>query len=141
VLAAGAAGARIGTRFIASTESGAHPDYVSTVLAADDEDTEIIDGFDRCPLCATLPRARVLSSAVAAAPALRGCDAGTMPGPEGDIPVPSRPGMPPHRDVRVRIDAMPLCAGQSVGAVTSVAPAAEILAQLTTGAEELLSAR
>ena len=35
VLAAGAAGARIGTRFIASDESGAHPDYVAAILNAD----------------------------------------------------------------------------------------------------------
>jgi NAD(P)H-dependent flavin oxidoreductase YrpB (nitropropane dioxygenase family) len=33
VLACGAAGARIGTRFVACAESGAHPDYVKALLA------------------------------------------------------------------------------------------------------------
>jgi transposase len=39
VLNAGAAGARVGTRFLASDESGAHPEYVAALLAASAEDT------------------------------------------------------------------------------------------------------
>ena len=39
VLNAGAAGARVGTRFLASAESGAHPEYVAALLAASAEDT------------------------------------------------------------------------------------------------------
>jgi NAD(P)H-dependent flavin oxidoreductase YrpB (nitropropane dioxygenase family) len=58
VLAAGAAGARIGTRFLATPESGAHPEYVLAVLAAGPESTAITDGFADCPMCATLPRSR-----------------------------------------------------------------------------------
>ncbi len=38
-LNAGAAGARVGTRFLASAESGAHPEYVAALLAAGAEDT------------------------------------------------------------------------------------------------------
>jgi NAD(P)H-dependent flavin oxidoreductase YrpB (nitropropane dioxygenase family) len=38
-LNAGAAGARVGTRFLASAESGAHPEYVTALLAASAADT------------------------------------------------------------------------------------------------------
>ncbi len=38
VLNAGAAGARVGTRFVASAESGAHPEYVAALLAASAEE-------------------------------------------------------------------------------------------------------
>jgi NAD(P)H-dependent flavin oxidoreductase YrpB (nitropropane dioxygenase family) len=37
-LSAGAAGVRVGTRFLASAESGAHPGYVAALLAASAED-------------------------------------------------------------------------------------------------------
>jgi NAD(P)H-dependent flavin oxidoreductase YrpB (nitropropane dioxygenase family) len=37
-LDAGAAGARVGTRFLASAESGAHPEYVAALLAASADD-------------------------------------------------------------------------------------------------------
>lgn len=138
VLAAGAAGARIGTRFIAATESGAHPDYVAAVLCAGPGSTEITGGFSVCPLCATLPRARVLSSAVRAVAALQDENVGTMPIPGGEMMLPRRFGMPPHREVRGQIDAMALYAGQSVGAITDVKPAAAIIHDLVQGAEELL---
>src|SRR5712692_2564418 len=64
VLAAGAAGARVGTRFVATDESGAHPAYKRAVVDAMAESTEITDAFSVCPLCATVPRARVLRSCI-----------------------------------------------------------------------------
>jgi nitronate monooxygenase len=51
------AGARVGTRFIAITESGVHP--ACKQAAADPGSTEITDAFPACPPCATVPRARV----------------------------------------------------------------------------------
>jgi NAD(P)H-dependent flavin oxidoreductase YrpB (nitropropane dioxygenase family) len=138
VLAAGAAGARIGTRFIASTESGAHPEYVSAILRAEAGSTEITDAFDVCPMCATLPRARVLSSAIRAVAALDGHASGTTLTTEGETPLPKRHGMPPHHHVRGHIDAMALYAGQSVGAVSDVIPAGDIVRDLVRSAEDLL---
>jgi NAD(P)H-dependent flavin oxidoreductase YrpB (nitropropane dioxygenase family) len=138
VLAAGAAGARIGTRFIAATESGAHPEYVAAVLRAGPGSTEITGEFGICPLCATLPRARVLSSAIRAVTALPDENVGIMPVAGGEMALPKGFGMPPHREVRGRIDAMALYAGQSVGAVTEVKPAASIIHDLVQGAEDLL---
>jgi NAD(P)H-dependent flavin oxidoreductase YrpB (nitropropane dioxygenase family) len=46
-LNAGAAGARVGTRFLASAESGVHPEYVAALLAASAEDTECSAGEER----------------------------------------------------------------------------------------------
>jgi nitronate monooxygenase len=95
VHAAGVAAARIGTRFIAANESGAHPDYVSAVLRAGPSSTEITDAFAVCPLCATLPRARVLSCAVRAVAALddekRGHRGGAGAGGPGATPRRHRP--------------------------------------------------
>jgi nitronate monooxygenase len=136
VLAAGAAGARIGTRFIATSESGAHPEYVLALLAAGPESTEITDGFAECPMCATPPRARVLSSAVAAVAAVEEETVGTA----GDQPIPPRAGLPPHKDVDGLVHAMALYAGSGVEHVTAVRPAAEVVRELAEGAERLLRA-
>jgi NAD(P)H-dependent flavin oxidoreductase YrpB (nitropropane dioxygenase family) len=138
VLAAGAAGARIGTRFLATSESGAHPEYVLALLAAGPESTEITDGFAECPMCATLPRARVLRSAIAAVETLEGAEEAV--GTVGDQPLPPRAGMPPHKDVHGLIHAMALYAGSGVEHVTAVRPAADVVRELAEGAERLLRA-
>lgn len=135
VLAAGAAGARVGTRFLATPESGAHPEYVMALLAAGPDSTEITDGFAECPLCATLPRARVLRSAIAASGAVDEERVGTI---GDDVPVPPRSGMPPHKEVQGMIHAMALYAGSGVEHVTAVRPAAEVVRELADGAECLL---
>jgi nitronate monooxygenase len=135
VLAAGAAGARIGTRFLATPESGAHPEYVMALLAAGPDSTEITDGFAECPMCATLPRARVLRSAIAAVGAVDEEVVGTI-GDEEQLP--PRSGMPPHKEVQGMIHAMALYAGSGVEHVTAVRPAAEVVRELAEGAEGLL---
>ena len=140
VLAAGAAGVRIGTRFIAASESGAHPEYVLELLAAGPESTEITDGFAECPMCATLPRARVLRSAIAAVDALDQETVGTMSTADGEQPLPPRAGLPPHKDVSGQIHAMALYAGSGVEHITDVRPAADIVRELAEGAEALLRA-
>jgi nitronate monooxygenase len=140
VLAAGAAGVRIGTRFIAASESGAHPEYVLELLAAGPESTEITDSFAECPMCATLPRARVLRSAIVAVDALDQETVGTMATADGEEPLPPRFGLPPHKDVSGQIHAMALYAGSGVEHVTAVHPAADIVRELAEGAEALLRA-
>jgi nitronate monooxygenase len=138
VLAAGAAGARIGTRFIATEESGAHPEYVLALLGAGPESTEITDGFADCPMCITLPRARTLRSAIAAVDALDGETVGTVVTADGEQPVPARAGLPPHKDMHGQIHAMALYAGSGVEHVTALRPAAEVVQELAEGAEALL---
>ncbi|MDF6043369.1 nitronate monooxygenase [Streptomyces sp. JH14] len=82
VLAAGADGARIGTRFIATTE---------TLLAG------------------------------------------------AAVPVPASSPFCPTRTTTGQVDAMPLYAGEAVGAVTRIEPAADVIRELATGAVALLN--
>ena len=140
VLAAGAAGARIGTRFIATQESGAHPEYVRAVLAAGPDTTEITDAFAVCPLCATRARARVLRSAIAAVDAITGENVGTLRTPRGEVSLPVRAGLPPGRDVQGDVAAMALYAGQGTHLVTSIDPVEVVMRGLVEGAEALLRA-
>ena len=68
-LAAGAAGVRVGTRFVAAAESGAHPRYVEALIPAQAADTVYTEAFS-----VDWPDAphRVLRSCVAAAEASLG---------------------------------------------------------------------
>jgi NAD(P)H-dependent flavin oxidoreductase YrpB (nitropropane dioxygenase family) len=138
VLAAGAAGARVGTRLVATPESGAHPDYVAAVLAARSGSTEITDAFAVCPLCATRPTARVLSSAVAAVRALPEGQVGVLSTPNGEMALTRGHGMPPSRTVTGTVAAMALYAGEAVGAVSDVRPAGDVVAAMCRGADALL---
>jgi nitronate monooxygenase len=140
-LAAGAAGVRIGTRFIATEESGAHPDYKQAVIAASAGETEITDAYAvMCPLCAQRPRCRVLSSALSAARALEGDVAGEMEMGGQRVPLPKFAGLPPHTGVSGHIEAMVLYAGESVAGVTAITSAANVISELAGGAERLLRA-
>jgi nitronate monooxygenase len=136
VLAAGAAGARLGTRFLATEEAAAHPEYVLALLAAGPESTAITDGFSVCPMCDTLPRARVLRSAISAVDAVSADSVGAIANGGGPIPV--RAGLPPHTGVRGQVHAMALYAGSGVQHVNAVRPAGQIIRELADGAEELL---
>lgn len=138
VLAAGATGVRIGTRFIATKESGAHPDYIAALLDAGSESTRISDGFAECPLCATVPRARVLRSAVAAVDALDEDVVGSVLTAGETTVLPKRAGLPPHRDVRGHVEAMALYAGEAVTDVTDVPTAGDLVRGLAEGAQRLL---
>jgi NAD(P)H-dependent flavin oxidoreductase YrpB (nitropropane dioxygenase family) len=129
VLATGAAGVRVGTRFIAAQESNAHPDYVEAVIAARAEDSVRTSVFHvDCPLCPSTHG--VLRSAIEAAEAFDGEVVG-----EAEIGGERRQirrfqGTPPSKAVSGVIKAMACYAGQSVGAIKRVQPAAEIVAEL-----------
>ncbi len=110
------------------------------LLAAGADSTEITDGFAVCPLCATLPRARVLRSAVAAVAGIEGDAVGTVVSDGVETPVPVRAGLPPHKDVRGDVHAMALYAGSGVPLINEVRPAAAIVRELAGGAEALLRA-
>lgn len=126
-LAAGADGVRAGTRFVAAAESGAHPLYKQAVAEAAAGSTEITGAFSVCPLCATSPRARVLTSCVGALRDLDGDTVGETTQGGQRVPVPRGHGTPPGAATTGHIDAMPMYAGESAAAITSVQPAAAIL--------------
>ncbi len=135
VLAAGAAGARVGTRLLATPESGAHPDYVAALLAADGGATVLTEAF-----AVGWPDAphRVLRSALEAAEAFEGEVVGAAGADRQSAPLPRLSARPPSREVTGAVEAMALYAGQGVGQVTRVIPAAQVVAELAEGAERLL---
>ncbi len=138
VMADGAAGARIGTRFLATTESGAHPTYKQAVVDAAGDSTVVTGAFAVCPLCATSPRARVLRSAVERLAELDDDVVATL-GPTR-VPVPRRSGLPPVAGAEGHLDAMAMYAGAGVGAVTAVRPAAEVISELMAAPERMAAA-
>jgi NAD(P)H-dependent flavin oxidoreductase YrpB (nitropropane dioxygenase family) len=113
-LDAGAAGVRLGTRFIASEESEAHPAWIAAVIDADADESVVSHAFN-----AGLPVPgphRVLRRSIEAA--------------EASTDETAFAPLPPSRDATGNVEAMPFYAGRSVGAVSEVKPAAAIVAEL-----------
>jgi NAD(P)H-dependent flavin oxidoreductase YrpB (nitropropane dioxygenase family) len=136
VLAAGADGVRVGTRFVAAEEAGAHPDYLARLVAARAEDTVYTGAFH-----VGWPDAphRVLRSSVAAAEAMPEEVVGEALRLDGvRVPIRRFGTAVADRHVTGEVAAMSLWAGESVGAVTGAQPAAAILRELAEGAEALL---
>jgi NAD(P)H-dependent flavin oxidoreductase YrpB (nitropropane dioxygenase family) len=130
-LAAGADGVRVGTRFIAATESDAHPAWQRAIVEARADDAVVSHAFN-----AGMPVPgphRVLRRSIEAAEALGDDEAGVVRMGGAEIPVARFAPMPPTRESTGAIEAMPFYAGQSAGAVTAIRPAAEIMRELTAG--------
>jgi nitronate monooxygenase len=137
VLATGAAGVRVGTRFIAAAESNAHPDYVRALIAAGSEDSVRTTRFEvNCGLCPSTHG--VLRSAIEAADAFAEDVVGEVEVSGERRPIRRFQGAPPFKAVTGKVDAMACYAGQSVGSVKRVQPAAEMVAELFEGADALL---
>jgi nitronate monooxygenase len=131
VMAAGADGVRIGTRFIATTESAAHPTYKQAIVDATGDCTVIGDTFARdCPLCATSARHRVLRSAADRAATIEGDFVGTLTLKGRQLPIPRGAGLPPSTAVEGDVAAMALYAGAGADAITDIRPVAELISDL-----------
>jgi nitronate monooxygenase len=136
-LAAGAAAVRVGTRLLATEEAGAHPAYVAALLEARAEDAVLTDAFSVMWPNGPEPH-RTLRSAIEAAEAFQGQVVGETRIGATTLPVP-RFGVPcPNRDTTGEVAAMVHYAGQGVGTTGQVLPAAQVIAELTEGAEHLL---
>ena len=144
VLAAGAAGAWIGTRFLAAEEAVIHPRYRERVFAAIETDTVHTSLFD-----IGWPDAphRVLRNATLEAWEAAGRPAsGARPG-EGEVIAHRPDGAPmlryqsatPGEGVSGDIDALSLWAGQGVAQVRRAQPAAEIMREIVAGAEAAIA--
>lgn len=131
VLAAGASGARIGTRFVATSESGAHPAYKQALVSAQASETVLTEAFG-----VWWPNAphRVLQSALQAATALVADYAGT----QNSRSIPRFAVTTPNRATTGRVDAMALYAGQSIDSVTAILSATDIVHELASEAEHHL---
>lgn len=134
----GATAVSMGTRFLATEEAQAHPDYKARVVAADPKDTVRTELFD-----GGWPRAahRVLRNGLyrrweeAGSP-----EPGQRPG-EGEqvarmvvagqeMPLPRYSVMPPTSDFEGDLDEVALYAGQSCGRIRTVARAADVMRDL-----------
>jgi len=131
VLAAGAAAARVGTRFIAATESAAHPLYKQALVAACAGDAVLTRAFSVGDPVETTQR--VLVSALRNAGTLDRETAGEVVLGGMRLPVPRFGSIPPTEGSTGAIEAMSLYAGQSVGGVKAVVSAASIVAELAAG--------
>jgi NAD(P)H-dependent flavin oxidoreductase YrpB (nitropropane dioxygenase family) len=136
VLAAGADGVRLGTRFAASEEASVHPVYADALIAARAEDSVYGStfhvGWPEAPHGA-------LRSAIDAAQAHDGEVIGKVLNLDGTERVVRRfSAAVADRSATGHIQAMALYAGQSVGAVKRVAPAREIMKELVEEAEGIL---
>ncbi|HYF25763.1 MAG TPA: nitronate monooxygenase [Baekduia sp.] len=134
-LAAGAAGVRAGTRFIAAEESAAHRSYKEALVAARARDAVLTRRF-----CAGDPvetTQRVLRSSLDAAERLDVETAGELVVGGMRLPAPRFGSLPPTEGSSGALDAMPLYAGQSVEGVRRVEPAGAIVAELARGAAVL----
>jgi NAD(P)H-dependent flavin oxidoreductase YrpB (nitropropane dioxygenase family) len=144
VLALGAAGAWIGTRFLASREAAIHRRYQDLLLGARETDTAYLDDlFDVS--WPNAPHRALRNKTVAAWEAAGRPASGQRPG-EGDVVATSRSSGPivryqsftPAADVEGDIDALSLWAGQSVGLVSKVQPAGDIVREIAEDARLIL---
>lgn len=130
VISAGAAGARIGTRFLAAHETDVHPEYLESLISANGEATVLTKTFS-----VGWPDAphRVLRSCVVAAKRTTDDPVGEIERPEGgSLPVPRFAALPPTGRTRGHIHAMALYAGQAVGEIRGREAAADIVRDLTS---------
>ena len=129
----GADAVRVGTRFVATTESYAHPAYIEALVAAGADDSVLTEAFS-----VGWPNAphRVLRSAIDAATAATTDVVGeTVPRGGAPAPMVRFGASSPNRDTTGDISAMALYAGRSVGGIDRVMTAAEVVAELSAGFE------
>jgi NAD(P)H-dependent flavin oxidoreductase YrpB (nitropropane dioxygenase family) len=126
---------RVGTRFAATAESDAHPEFVRALIAASADDTVLTTAFST-----GWPDAphRVLRRAVEEAGAAGSDVVGRVVDGDAAWDVPRWGVDPPTRWTEGAITAMALYAGQGVGAVNDAPGAAAVVEELAAEAARLL---
>lgn len=146
VLALGAAGAWMGTRFLSAEEAAIHPDYRTHLLAASEDDTIMADdlfyirGWHDAPH-RTLRNSTAREWEKAGRPPIgkrpgEGDKLGTRPNGQ---PILRYTGATPGAGIVGDIEALSMWAGQSVASVKRVQPAAEIVRETYDGARAILA--
>jgi nitronate monooxygenase len=143
VLALGAVGAWVGTRFLATPEAAIHPDYRRRILAAGEADTFYGTLFDRG--WPDAPHRTLRNSTVEAWEQAGRPASGSRPG-EDDEPASRPDGSPinryaastPTAAMTGDVEPLPHWAGQGVGLVTRQESAADIVRSLVDEAEEVI---
>ena len=139
-VALGADGAWIGTRFLASAEADAHRDYKARLVGADVHDTarHWVFGLDFPDAPVRGLRNRIVSEHEGAdrPPPYQGLDPASLPVIGNadvfgrTVPLVKYTGLPPTARATGDLEQMSLLAGESVGLIEDVLPAAEITRRL-----------
>jgi NAD(P)H-dependent flavin oxidoreductase YrpB (nitropropane dioxygenase family) len=146
VLALGAQAGWLGSRFLTATEAATHEVYRRQVLAAAPQDAVYTRCFD-----GGWPDAphRVIRNSTITEWEAAGCPAAPARPGEGAVVATDRRGgayrrygdMVPMPGMTGDLEAMALYAGQSVGVIRDVAPAAQIVAEIASQAARILEPR
>lgn len=142
VLALGASGAWIGTRFLLSEEAGAHDRYKRRLLEANETDTVFSTVFDVG--WSEAPHRTLVNDTVQMWEEGGRRPMGERPN-EGEVigryaddrPITRYDVGFPRADADGAVDSMALYAGQGVGLLTDIVPAAEIVSRIETEAIEV----
>ena len=143
-LALGAGAAWIGTRFLASAEAAVHPHYRQRVLEANAADTVYLENlFDRG--WENAPHRVLRNRTVERWEAVGRPAFGQRPG-EAEVIARSNAGAPvvryqshtPGAGTEGEIEELPMWAGQTVGLVSKIQPAAEIIREIVDEADAIL---
>jgi NAD(P)H-dependent flavin oxidoreductase YrpB (nitropropane dioxygenase family) len=145
-LALGAQAAVIGTRLLATEEAYAHPGYKEKILAAQEEDTVLTTLFGHGWPNAPHRTLRTPFVEQWLSEESRGSEQRTDEPCVGEtkigghsVPVLRFMGFPPTPDATGDIDSMSFLAGQGVGLVKEIKPAAEVVRELMEGARQIFS--
>lgn len=144
-LALGAEGVVLGTRFLATPESSAHPIYKQRVIEASEGDTVRTTLFGYGWPNAPHRTLRTPFVEKWIAEESRGNESrpdepviGETKIGDQSVPVLRFMGFPPSIDASGDIESMNLLAGQSAGLVNEIKPAAVIVQELVEGAEKII---
>ena len=147
-LALGAEGVLVGTRFLATPEAAAHPLYKQKLLQATEADTvrTLLFGGGwpgaahrvlRTPFVEEwLPQETRGQQQRPDEPVVGSAHLGGQP-----IPVPRFGALPPDADAEGDLEAMCFLAGEGVGLIDEITPAAEVVRQLVEGARRIIEQR
>ena len=147
-MALGADGIVMGTRFLATPEANAHPLYQQKLVASTEEEVvfTLLFGLG-------WPNAPHRALRTALVEAWLGKEAPTQQSQSDQpvigetqmagqtMPVVRFASLPPSREARGDIEAMSLLAGQSVGLVHEIKPAATIIHEMIVGAHQIIEQR
>jgi len=135
-LACGAQAVRVGTRFVATHESGYHPEYIQAIVDANGDATEYTEKFS--VMWEDAPQ-RVLRASIEAAEKTRDEIVATIKFGDATVDVPKFSFFAPTVDTKGDISAMAQYCGQGVGMINDVRHAADVVIELMDGAEKLLA--
>jgi len=136
VLCLGAQGGVVGTRFVASEESEAHPDYKQRLVDARGGDTVLCDVF-HIGWPPDSPH-RVLKNALTNGAAPPEGPIATMLRAQETIDLPPFSSATPSIHVTGRTELMANYAGQGVGLINEILPASKIVERMAFEAEQAL---